>query len=185
MTHRSPKLALLAAASLTALSSVALAEPPRAADLPTSLSEPPRGPGTERGVVRFDDRYRVEPGPEAGGFIGGGRGLGLGLGGRIGYSFRPGVYLGGEFTWFSRDAAELAAELGYELFPTRHWQFRPFVLAGPAFVGHSSRTRLAVAPSFLAAYHFGIAFISAEARAYVSPEPGTLAVFGGGGVALM
>jgi hypothetical protein len=43
---------------------------------------------------------------------------------------------------------------------------------------------LAFQPGFLAAYHIGAAYLSAEGRAYVAPNPGALALLGGVGVNL-
>jgi hypothetical protein len=156
-----------------------------------SWREAPRGPGTEIGVTRPGDTYRVYEGTELGGFIGGGYGS-LGVGGRIGYAFYSGVYAGGAFTFYTENASLIGSELGYKFFPGYHWELRPYLFAGPAFIGIGDRgfgrprtdTVLAVQPGLLGAYRFGPAFLSAELRAYLTPDPGALAVFGGGGVSL-
>ena len=43
---------------------------------------------------------------------------------------------------------------------------------------------LGVQPGFLGAYRLGPAFISAELRTYVTPNPGALALLGGAGASL-
>ena len=48
----------------------------------------------------------------------------------------------------------------------------------------STETVLAVQPGALLAYRFGPAFIFGELRAYITPDPGALAGFGGFGVSL-
>src|SRR5258708_27680446 len=72
------------------------------ADVPRSINEPPRGPGTELRSTVEPVPNRVVPGWEVGGQIGGG-GLGFGLGARAGYTIDRGVYLGGSFTHFWGD----------------------------------------------------------------------------------
>lgn len=141
-------------------------------------------------MSRIGDPYRVNEGTELHGFAG--VGYGVGIGGRLGYAFHSGVYGGGALTYFSQGATFLGGELGYKLFPSVHWELRPYLFAGPAFVrvGNEGFARsdavtvLAVQPGFLAAYRFGPAFLSAEARAYLNPNPGALALLGGVGVAL-
>jgi hypothetical protein len=155
-----------------------------------SWRDPPRGAGTERGYTRPGDAYRVYEGTEMAGFIGGG--YGLGVGGRVGYAFHTGLYAGGAFTYYTEHASFLGGELGYKFFPGYHWELRPYVFAGPAFirVGNtgfgrpSAETVLGFQPGFLAAYRFGPAFISGEVRAYVTPNPGALAALGGAGISL-
>jgi hypothetical protein len=174
---------LAAAAAITVVSSAQAAEP-------YSWREPPRGAGTEVGGTRAGDPYRVYEGTEIGGFIGGG--YGLGVGGRLGYAFHSGVYAGGSFTFYTENASFLGGELGYKFFPGYHWELRPYLFAGPAFIRvgdtgfgrATAETVFAVQPGFLAAYRFGPAFISGELRAYAAPNPGALAVFGGAGVSL-
>jgi hypothetical protein len=152
--------------------------------------DPPRGAGSEISPQRAGDAYRVYEGTEIGGFIGGG--YGLGVGGRLGYSFSSGVYAGGQFTYFAENASFFGGELGYKFFPGYHWELRPYAFMGPAFIrvgttgfGRASAdTVFAFQPGLLGAYRFGPAFLSAELRGYVTPNPGALAVFAGAGVAL-
>jgi len=141
-------------------------------------------------VVHTDEGYHR--GVEVGGYAG--VGYGVGVGGRVGGTFEPGVYLGGAFTFYSGNAAFLGVELGYKFWPGYRWELRPYVFMGPAFVrvgdeGFGRRPDqpdvvLAFQPGFLAAYHFGPAFVSMEGRAYVAPNPGALAFLGGVGVNL-
>jgi len=146
----------------------------------------------ERAEVVTTDDYHYREGVELGGYAG--VGYGVGVGGRIGATFHPGVYLGGAFTYYSGNAAFVGGELGYKFWPGNRWELRPYAFLGPAFVrvgddGFGRRADqpeivLAFQPGFLAAYHFGAAYISAEGRAYVTPHPGALALLGGVGVNL-
>jgi hypothetical protein len=177
-------------AALASLAVTTLVTFARADDPPRSWREAPRGAGTEIGVTRPTDTYRVYEGTEIGGFIGGG--YGLGLGGRVGYAFYNGFYAGGAFTFYTENASFLGGEVGYKFFPGYHWELRPYLFAGPAFIrvgdtgfGRSvATTDLGIQPGLLGAYRFGPAFITAEMRAYLNPNPGALAVFGGAGASL-
>jgi hypothetical protein len=147
-------------------------------------------------IIRERDDYHgygyrhYREGAELGGFAG--VGYGVGVGGRLGGTFYPGVYLGGAVTYYSGNATFVGGELGYKFWPGYRWELRPYAFFGPAFlrVGNDGFGRgptdpeivLAFQPGFLAAYHFGDAYISAEGRAYVAPNPGALAFFGGVGV---
>ena len=176
------QVAALAALAATSVVTVAQAD--------SRWRDPPRGAGTEIGYTHPGDAYRVYEGTELAGFIGGG--YGLGVGGRIGYAFYSGVYAGGSFTYYSENASFLGAELGYKFFPGYHWELRPYVFAGPAFIRigdtgfgrPNADTVLAVQPGILAAYRFGQAFVFGELRAYMTPNPGALAGFGGMGISL-
>jgi hypothetical protein len=156
----------------------------------SDFRDPPRGAGTEVGVSRSYYPVRVHEGTQIAGFLG--VGYGVGVGGRLGYAFASGVYAGGSFTFFEGNASFLGGELGYKFFPGYRWELQPYIFAGPAFVrvGDSgfgrpdAATVLAVQPGLLGAYHFGTAFISAEMRGYIAPNPGALAFLGGLGVAL-
>jgi hypothetical protein len=179
-------IVVLASLAVSTVASLARAEqePPR------SWREGPRGPGTEIGVTRPTDTYRVYEGTEIGGYIGGG--YGLGLGGRVGYAFYSGLYAGGAFTFYTGNASFAGGELGYKFFPGYHWEVRPYMFAGPGFIRAGTdgfgrafaETVFAVQPGVLGAYRFGPAFVSAELRAYLTPNPGALALFGGAGVSL-
>jgi hypothetical protein len=155
-----------------------------------TLREPPRGAGTETGEGRLGDAERVHDGVQMAGLLG--VGYGVGVGGRVGYAFRPGVYAGGAFTFYSANATFVGGEVGYKLFLGPRWELEPYVFVGPAFVragdGGFGRgvaaTVWGIQPGFIGAYHFGPAFVLAEMRAYVTPNPGALALFGGIGVAL-
>jgi len=179
------KLSMIVCTTLAASAYVNVA----AADPAPPLNEAPRGAGTQTDTGRVGDAQRVYQGPEAGGSLGTGFSnvYGVGVGGRIGYSFTSGVYLGGAFTQFvgslPKSASFLGAEAGYKLFPSYHWELRPYAFLGPAVVdrGGGGEVGLAVQPSMLAAYHFGPWFLSADARLYALPEPMTLALFAGAG----
>jgi hypothetical protein len=154
------------------------------------LRDPPRGAGTEIGISHPDYDFRVYEGPQIAGFLG--VGYGTGVGGRLGYAYYSGLYLGGAFTFYTGNASFLGAELGYKFFPTHRWELEPYIFAGPAFIrvgdtgfGRAdSTTVLAIQPGLLTAYHFGPMFIFGELRAYIEPNPGALAFFGGLGAAL-
>ena len=144
---------------------------------------------------RSEPVYRTYPyrtGVEMGGYAG--VGYGVGAGGRIGATSVPGVYLGGSFTYYTQNATFVGGELGYKFWPGYRWELRPYVFMGPAFlrVGSDGFGRRAdqpevvfgFQPGFLAAIHFGQAYISGEGRVYVTPNPGALAFLGGVGVNL-
>jgi hypothetical protein len=123
-----------------------------------------------------------------------GVGYGVGVGGRLGTTLDPGLYLGGAFTYYTENASFLGGEVGYKLWPGYRWELRPYLFMGPAFVrvgdlGFGRRPGqpdvvLGFQPGFLAAYHFGATYLLVDGRAYASPNPGALAVFGGFGVNL-
>lgn len=174
-------------------------------DFPSSFTEAPKGAGVEQ-PAPAPGAGRVVPGFEAEGNLGSGftSTYGLALGARAGYTLKPGVYVGGAVTYYqgtslgtpagsaSNHATWLGAEAGYKFFPRAHWELRPYVFAGPAIVSSSAlrndiplqttTTRFGVQPGFLTAYHFGQAFISAEARYYATPAPNALTLLGGAGL---
>jgi hypothetical protein len=137
-------------------------------------------------------RYPYRTGVEMGGYAG--VGYGVGVGGRIGATTVPGIYLGGSFTYYTQNATFVGGELGYKFWPGERWELRPYAFLGPAFlrVGNDGFGRnpndpevvFAFQPGFLAAVHFGQAYISGEGRVYVTPNPGALAFLGGVGVNL-
>jgi hypothetical protein len=192
------KLRFAMAVAVFGVSKAALAE-----DMPKSINEPPRGPGTEVKTTLAPVRGRVEPGWEVSGQIGGG--IGFGLGARASYAIDYGFYVGGAFTHFwgstvptvngdQRTSRNLfGGDIGYKMFFfTRAFEVRPFVFLGadfhhqfhPETLTVSSETAFAVAPSALAAYHIGPAFVSAEIRLMVTPTPVHVGGFGGFGLAL-
>jgi hypothetical protein len=136
-------------------------------------------------------RYYRE-GVELGGYAG--VGYGVGVGARLGATFYPGLYLGGAFTYYTGNATFVGGEFGYKFWPGYRWELRPYAFLGAALlrVGNEgfgrgpndSEAVLAFQPGFLAAYHIGAAYLSAEGRAYVAPNPGALALLGGVGVNL-
>ena len=136
--------------------------------------------------------YPYRTGVEMSGYAG--VGYGVGVGGRIGGTMDSGVYLGGAFTYYTQNATFVGGELGYKFWPGYRWELRPYVFMGPAFlrVGNEGFGRRAdqpevvfgFQPGFLAAVHFGQAYISGEGRVYVAPNPGALAFLGGVGVNL-
>jgi hypothetical protein len=176
--------------TVTATSAVISVLTLTAAGRPRPLGDPPRGAGTEIGITHPDDDVRVYQGTQIAGFLG--VGYGTGVGGRLGYAFSSGMYLGGAYTFYTGNASFLGGELGYKFFPAHRWELEPYVFVGPAFirVGDTgfgrpgATTILALQPGILTAYHFGPAFISAELRGYIEPNPGALAFFGGFGAAL-
>jgi hypothetical protein len=182
---RAMKLSMLLCTTIAATTYANIA----AADPAPPLDQPPRGAGTQTDTGRANDAHRVYAGPEAGGALGTGFSsvYGVGVAGRLGYSFDSGIYLGGAFTQFvgdlPRSASFLGAEAGYKLFPSYHWELRPYAFLGPAIIdrGRGGDVGFAVQPSMLGAYHFGPWFLSADARIYALPEPTTLALFAGAG----
>jgi len=146
----------------------------------------------EKAEVTVGDGYHYREGAELGGYAG--VGYGVGVGGRLGVTLHPGIYLGGAFTYYSGNAAFVGGELGYKFWPGNRWELRPYVFLGPGFVrvgddGFGRRPGdpdvvLAFQPGFLAAYHFGAAYISGEGRVYAAPNPGAVALLGGVGVNL-
>jgi hypothetical protein len=124
------------------------------------------------------------------------------MGARVGYTFPNGIYAGADVTHYfgntvttstgdvGAHATFVGAEGGYKLFTNPHWEVRPYVFVGPAFIrtvqavpfASESITRFAIQPGLLAAYHFGDMFLSAEAKVHVTPSPTALTVFGGAGM---
>jgi len=175
-----------------------------------SINAPPTGPGTEApGAV---PGQQINQGPEVSGQVGAGftDTYGLGLGARVGYTLNLsgvrtaipiGAYVGGAFTYYfghnvttatedqSSHAMFVGGEGGVKVFPAPHWEVRPYVFLGPAFIKKvdenpfrtETKTRFAVQPGVLGAYHFGNAFLTAEARFHVTPDPTAFTLMGGAG----
>jgi hypothetical protein len=84
------------------------------------------------------------------------------------------------------------ADLGYKLFPRPDVELRPFIFSGIGIFNRlndrnnivDQSTDLTVSPAFLAAYHFGNAFLSAETRLQVAPTPIHFALLGGLGLGI-
>src|SRR5687767_8264652 len=76
---------------------------------------------------RTDTLYRT--GAEMAGYAS--AGYGVGVGGRIGGTFEPGVYLDGSFTYYTGNASFVGGELGYKFWPDDRWKLRPYVFMGP------------------------------------------------------
>jgi hypothetical protein len=174
-----------------------------AQDLPKSINEPPRGPGTEAKPTLAPVEGRVTPGWEASGQIGGGHGFGLGA--RAGYTHDRGIYFGASYTHFwgssiatidgdQRTSQNIfGGDLGYKVFVfDRRLELRPFVFLGANFRNEerpenrtvASDTGFAMHASGLAAYHIGPAFVSGEVRLMITPTPVQVAAFGGVGLTL-
>jgi hypothetical protein len=146
----------------------------------------------EHSEVVHTDGPHYQSGAEIAGYAG--AGYGVGVGARVGGTFASGVYLGGAFTYYTGNASFVGGELGYKFWPGYRWELRPYAFLGAALrrvgeegFGRSAEEDAAVfafQPGFLAAYHFGPAYISADARVYVAPNPGALALLGGVGVNL-
>jgi len=182
----------LATGAVFALPAVA-----RAAELPNSINTPPSGAGTEQ--VNTAGHVVARPGIES--TVGIGSGFtdtyGLGLSGRVGYTTKDAIYVGGAVQYFfgrsvndtSSHATFVGGEGGYKFFPVHQVEVRPYVFVGPAFITQVSdnpftkisTTDLAVQPGVIGMYHFGDAFIGADAHAMVTPSPNTLAVLASGG----
>jgi hypothetical protein len=153
-----------------------------------TFKEQPRGAGTETGDGRVGED-RVYSGVQLAALVG--VGYGFGAGGRVGYVFRPGLYVGGALTYYTGNATFIGGEVGYKFFISPRWELEPYVFVGPALVraGDSGFGRAADAtvvafqPGFLGAYHFGPVFVFAEVKVYVTPSPGALGFFGGIGFA--
>jgi hypothetical protein len=141
--------------------------------------EPERGggaihPGTQLeldGGSGFSDTYNV------------------GFGARLGYTMNSGLFLGGNIAHFvGKDAIGaprntlLGGEVGLKLFPQYSWELRPYGFAGVE-IPSSGPTQLAIAPGFVAAYHFGHGFVDVDARYLATPSPQAFMVLGGGGIA--
>jgi hypothetical protein len=194
MTRRSSAIALVAALALPV---TAFAQ-----ELPNSINEPPRGPGTEQPPRYQTPTERVRPGWEVGAQVGGG--IGVGIGARAGYSFVPGMYIGGSLMHFfgpsvatltgmdSESQTLFGGDFGYKLFPRPDVELRPFIFAGVGIFNRLNEanhivdqsTDFTVSPAFLAAYHFGNAFVSAETRLQVAPSPIHFALLGGLGLGI-
>lgn len=171
--------------------------------VPNSINAPAAGPGTEAPPAART-YARVVEGYSASIQLGSGftDTYGFGLGGRFGYTFRNGIYAGANVTHYfgrsvttatgdeSAHATFVGAEGGYKIFPAPAWEIRPYVMLGPAFITtvdavpfrKESVTRFAVQPGLLAAYHFGSAFLSAEAKYHVTPSPAAFTILGGAGL---
>ncbi len=178
--------------------------PAHAASFPPSTNAPPAGAGTEASRRAQVSGVRAIEGWQGAVQLGSGfvDTYGLGMGARVGYTFPSGIYAGADVTHYfgntvttttgdvGAHATFVGAEGGYKLFPTRKWEVRPYVFVGPAFIrsvqavpfSSESVTRFAVQPGLLAAYHFGNVFVSAEAKAHITPTPNALTVFGGAGM---
>jgi outer membrane protein with beta-barrel domain len=191
--------ALAVGGALVALSTVASAEttPTATEPAPSGLNTPPAGPGTER---QEPGRPGVREGLEGG--VGLGTGFsstyGIGMEARLGYTFRQGIYAGGTVQYYagtsinnqSNHATFVGGELGYKVFTSKRFEIRPYVFLGPSFITQvqnnpffsDSNTSFAVQPSVLLMYHFGQAFLGADARWLVTPTPATFALFASGGI---
>ena len=165
---------------------------------------PPSGAGTPE-VDSAGNREGIVPGWEASGALGSGFSdtYGLGIEGRAGYTFPPGVYLGGQVQAFygqnvagqTAHATFFGAEVGYKLYPAQLMEgleIRPYVFAGPAFITQanvsqnnlSSKTGVALQPGAMATYHIGPAFVGADCHLMTTPTPFGVALFGTAGASL-
>jgi hypothetical protein len=201
MRHRTILATFIAAICLPA---AAFAQAP-------SINAPPAGPGTPEAPGAAPGAPGLRRGVEVSAQVGAGFTdvYGFGVGARAGYTFPlelkgpvpMGLYGGGVFTYYfgnnvttstedqSSHAMFVGGEGALKVFPTEHWEVRPYVFLGPAFIkevhddpfSSESKTRFGVQPGVLGAYHFGNAFLSAEARFYVTPEPNAFTLMGGAG----
>jgi hypothetical protein len=168
-----------------------------ATDMPQSINTPPSGPGTER--ITPQGRRVIREGLEASAGLGSGFAdtYGLGLEGRIGYTFRQGLYAGGDVQYFighsvndqQAHATFVGGELGYKFFPTRRVEVRPYAFLGPSWITQvaanpfvtNSKVDVAVQPGILAEYHIGDIFVGGDAHYMLTPQPNTLAVLASAG----
>jgi hypothetical protein len=166
------------------------------------VNTPPYGPGTEARPATGRYSAHIVEGVQASAQLGSGftDPYGFGIGGRLGYTFLHGVYFGAAVSHYfgksvdtafgseSEGATFLGGELGYELYPTYRWEVRPYAFLGPSWIttvgpfGSTTTTDLAFQPGLLLAYHFGNAFVSAEGKVHVTPEPVALTLFAGAGL---
>jgi len=166
-----------------------------------AAADPPYGPGTEARPRNAYHTEHIVEGLQASAQVGSGftDPYGLGLGGRLGYTFLHGAYFGAEVSHYfgptkstvsgnqSEGATFFGGELGYEIYPSYRWEFRPYAFLGPAWItrvnqfGSTTTTDLAFQPGLLLAYHFGNAFISADGKVHVTPEPVAFSLFAGAG----
>jgi hypothetical protein len=121
---------------------------------------------------------------------------GLGFEGRVGYTFKQGIYAGAAVQQYvghsindqQAHASFVGGEAGYKYYPTESLEIRPYAFVGPGFItqvspsGTLSRTDLALQPGVVAMYHFGALFVGADAHVMVLPSPNTLAVLASGGI---
>jgi hypothetical protein len=183
----------------TALAVTALAPASASAQ---SINTPPYGPGTEARPPTRRSSERVVEGWQASAQLGGGftDTYGVGLGARLGYTLSPGVYVGGAVTHYfgnsvntavgneSAHATFFGGEVGYEFYPGSRWELRPYVFVGPSWIrtaslaGTDSKTRLALQPGALVAYHFGNFFVSGEGKVHATPDPTAFTLLAGAGV---
>jgi hypothetical protein len=133
----------------------------------------------------------IHPGPQIEGNFGSGFSdtLNVGFGARLGFTTPLGMYLGGSLDYFlGRDVVGsphttfAGGELGLKVFPTYHFELRPYGFLG-ADIPSNAGTQLAVAPGVVAAYHFGQGFIDVDGRYLVTPNPMTFMLLGGAGIA--
>jgi hypothetical protein len=146
----------------------------------------------------------LRPGVEASVAVGTGFAdtYGLGFEARVGYTFRSGIYAGGAGQYYlghsindqQAHAAFIGGEIGYKIYPTEALEIRPYAFAGPAFVTQVaaaplpsgppvtlSKADFGVQPGVLGMYHFGDAFVGADAHFMLLPSPNTVALLAGGG----
>jgi hypothetical protein len=175
-----------------------LSAPAGAQQLPSSINTPPQGAGTEQITPR--GQVVMREGIEASAALGTGFAdtYGLGFAGRVGYTFRQGVYAGGAAQYYvghsvngnQAHASFIGGEAGYKFYPTPALEIRPYAFVGPGFITQVAsnpfmtitKADLALQPGVLAMYHFGSAFIGGDAHVMVIPTPNTLAVLASGGI---
>ena len=89
----------------------------------------------------------------------------------------------------SAHATFFGGEVGYKFYPVEAVEVRPYVFAGPGFITQVAanplvvinRTDFAMQPGVVAMYHFGNAFLGADAHFMATPAPNTVAVMASGG----
>jgi hypothetical protein len=166
-------------------------------DVPNSMTETPKAAGAEK--ARPTAANRVQPGIEANLNVGTGfiDTYIIGFGGRLGYTFGTGIYVGGGFQYYTghsvsdntAHATFFGGEVAYKFFVKRRWEIRPYVFGGPGWVTtvdgpplvKDTSGSFAFQPGVLGGYHFGNAFLYADARYFVTPAPTTPSLSIGGG----
>jgi hypothetical protein len=167
--------------------------------LPQSINAPPAGAGTERAAPP-GAAPTIQPGIEASAGLGSGFAdtYGLGFEGRVGYTFKNGIYAGGGAQYYvgqtvndqTAHAAFVGGEVGYKLYPTARVEVRPYLFGGAAFITQVRSSPVsvvptngvAVQPGVTATYHFGDAFIGGDARYMAIPSPNTIAIMANAGL---
>jgi hypothetical protein len=110
----------------------------------------------------------------------------VGYGGRLGYTLKQGIYFGGDVNHFvgtqgMPEQTLVGGDAGLKVFPALHLEIRPYGFAGAA-IPSAGQKALALAPGVVAAYHFGRAYVDADAQYMATPAPNVFLLMGGAGL---